>query len=96
VLAKLEYFTKSLFTGDDAPLPDEDEELHNDEDEGEVDDNCWKNHTLRFKPEKKVKDPNRMEEGDRYTTFDPLLLSKVKPMSQHKRRLAGDKKMEEW
>jgi len=66
----------------------------NDEDGPDWRDPNWKNHILKFKPEKKVKDPSRLVESERYTTFDPLLLSKVKPISQHKRRLAGDKKLD--
>jgi len=108
ILAKLDMFTKSLFS---STVPEEGgkgeirEERELEEGEyvedseailEELKDGSWKNHVLKFKPVKKVKDPNRMEEGDRYTTFDPLLRSKVKPLSQHRRRLAGEKKIEKW
>ena len=99
VLAQLDSFTKSLFTGEEKLLPEdaEPEVLVEDLDqlpEEEIHDDSWKNHALKFKPEKKVKDPSRLEESQRYVTHDPLLLSKAKPLSQHKRRLAGEKKME--
>jgi len=107
VLAKLDAFTKSLFTGDEPEQKGEEEEEEeevkegyssNEEEKEEEDltDTSWKNHKLKFKPEKKVKDASMLDDSDKYKTFDPLLLSKVKPMSQHKRRLAGEKKMEIW
>jgi len=37
-----------------------------------------------------------IKDDDRYETFDPRKLSKVKPMSQHKRRLQEAKKLEKW
>lgn len=98
ILAKLDLFRQTLKDTKDEDHSDE--QLH--EEEGDLDldnneedakDQNWKRHKLRFRPEKKVRDPNREE---KYITHDPLLLSKVKPMSQHQRRLQGRTNFDKW
>lgn len=106
LLEKLEMFQKSLREvpegvdlnkqpeeEEDKEEEGEDEEKEEEEDSNFNDPN-WKYHLLKFKKEPKVIDP--MTRDDQYTTFDPLKFSKVKPLSQHQRRLMTKKNMDEW
>jgi len=70
------------------------EEVLSGEDE-QVKNDTWLSHKLKFKKENKLKDIYS-DASERYKTFDPLKFANVKPLSQHQRRLKGDKNLEEW